>query len=199
MTRRKSQATAVAAALFLASVPAFGQDPLEFTIELPETETWTQITDLAAGKAFSREWVPAGETLDTARWLIAQQRLPVDARQSTADFLRMVNDLSEDACTSSTHDEPERHRFGGVRGLIGRTICAQRIDGPYGTFTDRAIVVEDGFAYIVTSEIRIPPMVVAGVLSFGRGEGAAARSSATEFMDRETRSREFVREHVTVE
>jgi len=87
----------------------------------------------------------------------------------------------------------------GLAPARGRTICAQRVDGPYGTFTDRAIVVEDGMAYIVTSEIRIPPMVVAGVLSFGRGEGAAARSSASEFMDREARSRDFLREHVTVE
>ena len=199
MSRRTHTLLAAGACLLTAGWPAQAQNDLTFTIELPDTENWTQVTDLAAGKAFSREWVPAGQTIDNASWLIAQQRVKADPGQSAADFLQMINELSEDACTSTTHDEPERSRIGSIRGVIGRTICAQRRDGPYGTFTDRAVVVEGGYAYIVTSEIRIPPMVVAGVLSFGRNDRDSTRSAAREFMDREERSRDFVRERITLE
>ena len=199
MTRRAWPAAGVAASAVLAGAAALGQGPLQFSITLPETENWTQVTDLAAGQAFSKEWVPQGETIENASWLIAQQRLAVGARETAADFLEMINELSEDTCTSATHDAPERSRIGDVRGVIGRTICAQRVDGPYGTFTDRAVVVENGFAYVVTSEIRIPPMVVAGVLSFGRSDSDGTPSAAREFMEREERSRSFVRERIALE
>jgi hypothetical protein len=75
-------------------------------------------------------------------------------------------------------------------------MCARRIGEEFGTFSDRLVLVEDGYAYIVTSELRIPPMIVAGVLSFDR---EADPTAAGRFMDREERSRQLVRERVLIE
>jgi hypothetical protein len=190
---------ALAALLLTGAGPVAAQSGLQLSVDLPDSETWNQVSDRAAGQAYSKEWVPAGQNADSASWLIAQQKVTVEPGVDAGEFLAMIYELSENACTSATHDEPERHRIGDFRGVVGRTECAQMVGTNHGAFSDRIVFVEGGYAYIVTSEIRIPPMVVAGVLSFGGGDRDESRAAASEFMERQTRSRELVRDRVSIE
>lgn len=199
MTIRLSPLRVSLCALLALGGSVVARGGLSLAIDLPETESWTLVTDRVVGNAYSREWVPAGQDADTADWLIAQQKIPIDAGTSSMAFLETIYDAAGKACTSASHDEPERERIDGVRAAVGRTICARRIGTDYGVFSDRLVIVEDDYAFVVTSEIRIPPMVVAGVLYFDRGDREASRTAADEFRQRNDISRALVREHVHIE
>jgi hypothetical protein len=159
---------------------------------------WSQASDLVVGEAYSKEWVPAGQNIETASWLIAEQKVPVDGRTDAGKFLETVYDQSANACSSATHDEIENLRIEGARVAVGRTMCGHRIGTDYGAFTDRMVLVDNGFAYIVTSELRIAPMIVDGILSFGNADDPKARAAKQAFMDRELQSRSLVRDHIHI-
>ena len=191
--------TAAASLLLLGGGTALAQDGLALSVALPDGETWSQISDRAAGQAYSREWIPEGDDADEPSWLISQQKVPVERSVDAEGFLAMIYDMAGDVCKSVTHAEVERLRVSDVRAAIGRTQCGQRVDGDYGTFTDRLVIVDGGFAYVVTSELRTPPMVVDGILSFGRGNEEESAAARRQFVEREERSRELVRDRITVE
>ena len=191
------QAAALAAALFAASGAAHAQ-ALNVVVTLPSSESWTQASDRVSGLAYSKEWVPEGKTPDDATWLITQQKVPIDRNVASEDFLRQIYDMAAEVCKSATSDEIENLRIGNLRAAIGRTQCGQRLDGNYGTFTDRLVIVDNGFAYVVTSELRTPPMIVDGIISFGRGEDGDSGAARRAFVEREEQSRALVREGVSV-
>lgn len=192
--RNRALCTSPIALLALAG-PALAES-LAVKVELPDSQQWTQVTDKVVGEAYSREWVPKGRDAVTTDWLIAQQKIPVDGKTDSMKFLENVYGLLENACTSTSHDEPEKLKIGSARAAVGRTMCAQRINEKFGSFSDQLVVVEDGFAYIVTSELRVPAMVVAGVVSFGHGKDAKA--AAAKFESREAESKSLVRDRVLI-
>jgi hypothetical protein len=184
--------------LALLAGPLAAQDGLNLSLDLPAEVSWRLAAEQLVGESYSREWVPTGEEPDSASWLITQQKVPVDGQADAEDFLRDIYELSANACTSATHDEIERVRIDGIRGAVGRTMCGHRIGTDYGAFSDRAIFVEAGFAYVVTSELRIAPMIVDGVLSFGDSSDPSARAAKNEFIAREESSYFLVREDIHI-
>jgi hypothetical protein len=197
MTRRIRALRISPFAVLALGVPALAADGLAVSVDLPDGQTWTQVTNQVVGNAYSREWVPAGQTSETADWLIAQQKVPVDRNVEPTDFLQDVYGQLDNACTDAAHDDPERIRIGNISAVAGRTMCAQRKNERFGVFSDQLVIVDGGYAYIVTSELRIPPMIVAGVVSFGHGDESHAAAAA--FQRKQTASRELVREHVRIE
>jgi hypothetical protein len=193
------QALALAAVSFAATGSARAQGALDLGVTLPATESWTQISDRTSGLAYSQEWIPEGDDADEPSWLITNQKVPIDRNMDADAFLRTIYDMAGEVCKSATNDEITRHRIGELRGAVGRTQCGQRVDGNYGTFTDRLVIVDNGFAYVVTSELRTPPMLVDGILAFGRGDEDASGAARRQFVEREALSREFIRDGVSVE
>jgi hypothetical protein len=193
------QRTVLAGALLCCAGTASAQDALEVTLALPETETWTQIEDRTSGMAYSKEWIPEGDDADAPSWLITQQKVPIGRNVDAEAFLGTIYEMAAGVCKSVTHDEIENRRFGNIRASIGRTQCGQRVDGDYGTFTDRVVIVDNGFAYVVTSELRTPVMLVDGILSFGRVDEEASTAARREFVEREEQSRGLVRERIAIE
>ncbi len=176
------------------------QGALEVTVALPETETWTLISDRTSGLAYSKEWIPEGDDADEPSWLISQQKVAIGRNEDAETFLGTIYEMSGDVCKSVTHEEIARLRVGEIRdAAVGRTQCGQRVDGDYGTFTDRVVIVANGFAYIITSELRTPVMLVDGILSFGRGDDDDSTAARRQFVDREERSRNLVRNRITIE
>ena len=192
-------AAALAAASLATAGGAQAQSALTLTLDLPEDETWEQISDRTQGQAYSKEWIPEGDDADEPSWLVSQQKVPIERNVDANGFLRTIYEMTEEACKSATHDEIERVRIGAARGAVGRTQCGQRLDGYYGTFTDRLVIIDGGYAYVVTSELRTPPMLVDGILSFGRGDDSDSSTARRQFVQREALSRELVRDGVAVE
>jgi len=192
--------TALAGVLLSCTGAVLAQGGLELSLALPGSETWTQISDRTSGLAYSKEWIPQGDNADEPTWLISQQKVAIDRNVDAEGFLQTIYDMAGDVCKSATHEEIERLRIGDARGAaVGRTQCGQRVDGDYGTFTDRLVIVYSGFAYVVTSELRTPPMLVDGVLSFGRGNDEESAAARRQFVEREEQSRTLVRQGVTIE
>ena len=199
MSSRLRLRAAVTGLFFCCAGPLSAQDGLQLSLALPESETWTQIDDRKAGQAYSMEWIPQGDDEDEPSWLISQQKVPVERNVDAEGFLGTIYEAAASVCKSATSDEVERHRVGDLRAAVGRTQCGQRVDGNYGTFTDRLVIVDNGFAYVVTSELRTPPMLVDGILSFGRGDDDDSGSARRQFVEREAQSRELVRDRVAIE
>lgn len=191
-----SLALATMAGVILQPRPAISQDSLRLAVSLPDNETWMLISEQVAGDAYSKEWILEGQDYETTEWLIAQQKIPVDSDTSASDFLEQIYEMTEGACTKASHEGPDRIRVAGQRGAVGRTICSQRIGEEFGAFSDRLVLVENNFAYIITSELRTPPMIVEGVLSFTRSK---LQTNAEEFQLRDVRSHQLVREGVTAD
>ena len=191
--------TTFAGLLFLCTGTVFAQGGLSLSVALPETETWIQIDDRTSGMAYSKEWIPEGDDRDEPSWLISQQKVAVGRNVDADAFLGTIYEMAGDVCKSVTHEEIESPRIGNFRAAVGRTQCGQRVDGDYGTFTDRVVIVDNGFAYIVTSELRTPTMLVDGILSFGRGDNEDSSSARRQFVEREVLSRELVRDRITIE
>jgi hypothetical protein len=197
MTSRFSTRLALLAGLAGLSAPALAQD-IALTVELPDEIDWTLVDEKVVGQAYSREWLPSGRQWETAEWLITNQKVPLDRDESADDFLEDIYDGLAAACTSAEHENIERIRLDGLRGAAGRTMCARRKGEEFGTFSDQAVFIENGFAFVITSELRIQPMVVAGVVAFDLGDRDASREARLDFMDRELMSRELVREGIRV-
>jgi hypothetical protein len=108
--------------------------------------------------------------------------------------------MAGEVCTSATNEEITRHRVGELRAsaAVGRTQCGKRVDGDYGTFTDRLVIVDSGFAYVVTSELRTPTMLVDGVLAFGSGDDETAGAERRQFVEREALSRELMEDGISL-
>jgi hypothetical protein len=191
--------TAVAGLILCCACTAAAQDGLSLSLALPGQVAWDQISDRSAGQAYSKEWIPEGDNADEPSWLISQQKVPVDRSVDAEAFLQTIYEMTEEVCKSATHEPVERHRIGDTRPAIGRTQCGQRVDGNYGTFTDRLVIVDNGFAYVVTSELRTPLMLVDGIISFGRNDDEEATAARRQFVERSELSRELVRDGVTVE
>ena len=122
----------VAAAWFLfgvVSLAARAQQELTVSIELPANTNWEVLTDSASGATYNREWIPAGSTYETADWLIAQQKIRLSDEKNPVKFLERIYAISAEACTSTSHDEPQRMKIGDHRVAIGRTMCARRPPG----------------------------------------------------------------------
>ena len=189
---------AVAGLLFWCAGTAFAQGGLALAVALPASVSWTQISDRTSGLAYSKEWIPEGDDADEPSWLISQQKVAIDRNVESEAFLQTIYDMAGEVCRSATHEEVERHRIGNLRAAVGRTQCGQRLDGDYGTFTDRLVIVSNGFAYVITSELRTPPMLVDGIISFRR-DGDDAGAARRQFVEREEQSRALVRDGVTFE
>jgi hypothetical protein len=189
----------ISALLLATAAPALAQDGLNLNLQLPDGVNWSQVTNKVVGAAYSREWVPAGQDVDTTRWLITQQKVAYDGRGDAEDFLEDIFSLSDDACKSTLHDDIEAVRINGIRGAVGRTMCGHAIGTDHGAFYDRAVFVEGGFAYIVTSELRMPPMIVDGVLSFGTSDDPRSQRAKEEFIVRESGSRTLMLEGIRIE
>jgi hypothetical protein len=198
-----SKRIVLAAALAALAAPAFTQDSapdIALMVDLPQGVDWTLVNEQIVGQAYSREWIPAGQQREAADWLITNQKIPYDGGEEDADdFLEdVLYEALAEACTSAEHEDVERLRVDGLRGAAGRTMCARRRGEDFGAFSDQAVFIENGYLHVITSELRIQPMVVAGVVPFGRSGTESSRDARLDFMDREVRSHEFVREGIRI-
>lgn len=203
MTSRFSTRFALAAGIAALAAPALAQDSAQdiaLTVNLPQGIDWTLVSEQVVGQAYSREWIPAGQQRDTADWLITNQKIPFNGDETDADdYLEdVIYEALAEACTSAEHEDVDRLRIDGLRGAAGRTMCARRRGEDFGAFSDQAVFIENGFLHVITSELRIQPMVVAGVVAFGRSGTDSSREARLDFMDREVQSHEFVREGVRI-
>ncbi len=163
-------------------------------ITLPNTNKWTQITNQSDGNQYLREWVPMGSTGLNAKWLIVEQKFILGSNVSAEDYIKRIFSLARKACTDVLYNGPFELNVSGYETSVGRFMCAQQKGKNYGTFTDQRIVTQGNDAYVVTSELRLPSSIKAGVLSFQKDQLNEMQS----FMKYQVASTKFVRNAVTI-
>jgi len=163
-------------------------------ITLPNTSEWTQITNQSDGNKYLREWVPMGSTGFNAQWLIVEQKLNIKSGVSAEEYIKGIFSLARKACTDILYNGPFELNTDGHETSIGRFMCAQQKGKKYGTFTDQRIITQGTSAYVITSELRLPSTIKAGVLSFKKDQLHEMQS----FMKNQIASTKFVRNAVSI-
>ena len=165
----------------------------ELVVDLPAEVEWTMVIDEATDRTYHREWIPAGTTVeDTELWLIVSQKFDLEKRRSARRFLIDLRKRARTACTDIRYNGPEKivlekhaldkYHLDGVpkkfvekyRSYWGRFFCAEQHGREYGTVTEQRVFAHRNTVFVVTSELRIPPSIYAGVFRFdtrGRRRG----------------------------
>lgn len=179
--------------IILMSNTAFAADILSISIQLPSNLDWQQITDEENETQYMREWIPAGMDISGTNWLIVEQKFTLDRKTSSKNFIENMLFISKSKCTDVKFNGPEKLKIKGLTTHWARLMCAKVKGSDYGTFTDLRVISSGKTIYVVTSELRIPPSSVAGVMSFDND-----LEKIREFMTTQSISSSFVRKNVEI-
>ena len=178
--------------LILAQGTALGSETE--TLIFPEDYVWIQVTDQSDAENYLQEWVREGEKAEEAKWLLVKQKLQLPKKQSSKKYIKSIFKLARSSCSDVLYNGPEKLPLdSGAKVYVGRIMCAQQINQPYGSFTDMSVLVEGTSAYVFTSELRIPPSPKAGILSFDNGSDADVKA----FMADQAASARIVRSNAS--
>jgi hypothetical protein len=162
------------------------------TVTLPDTVDWTLAHEASDESQYLREWIPTGHTLEDTPWLLVEQKLVLGQRMSAAELLSKMMTLASGVCTAVRLDGPHKKKLKDQKTAWGRIMCARQDDKDYGTFIDQRVLVDGRTAYVITSELRLPPTEVAGVLPF------SSQQEAQDFLEKTEVSARVVQEGVSL-
>jgi hypothetical protein len=158
-------------------------------VVLPETTKWSQITNKSEAGQYIREWVPEGSTGENTNWIVVEQKFVLDSSVSAESYIKRVFSLARNACTDILYNGPEKMDANSHETYVGRFMCAQQKGKSYGTFSDQRVVAQGNEVYVVTSELRLPSSIKAGILSFPNDQVNEMKP----FLERQGLSAKFVR------
>ena len=180
-------------AFLIGCAPFAMADIGELVVDLPAEVEWTMVIDEATARTYHRAWIPAGTTVeDTELWLIVSQKFDLEKRRSARRFLIDLRKRARTACTDILYNGPEKivlekhpldkYHLDGVpkkfvekyRSYWGRFFCAKQHGREYGTVTEQRVFAHRNTVFVVTSELRIPPSIYAGVFPFDTRDDVAA-------------------------
>lgn len=158
-------------------------------VVLPETNKWTQITNKSDAGQYFREWVPEGSTGENTKWILVEQKFLLGSSVSAESFIKRIFSSARSACTDILYNGPEKMISEGHETYVGRFMCAQQKGKSYGTFTDQWVIAQGNEVYVVTSELRLPSSIKAGMLSFPKDQFNEMKP----FLERQEMSAKLVR------
>jgi len=178
------------------AISSYGASPVtSVNFVFPPEHEWKKVTDQMNAGQYLREWIPVEETIETATWLIVEQKILLEKRTSAKNFLSIMMNLAGSACTDVLYNGPEKIVVNGHETYWAKTMCAQQLGKNYGTFTDQRVIVDEKWVFVVTSELRVSPSAKAGQLAFKKGE----EFNFAEFMARVKASTQVARSSVFVD
>ncbi len=179
-------------AFLIACAPFAMADIGELVIDLPPHVEWTMVTDEATDGTYSRAWIPAGTTVEDTDWMIVSQKFDLEKRISARQVLTGIRDFARTDCTDLIYSRPKKivleehvldrqHLYGVPKRFVkkyttysGGYMCAKQRGREYGTVTHRRVLAHRNTAFVVSSQLRIPPTSEAGLFPFDTREAVAA-------------------------
>lgn len=186
----------IAVIVIFISHSVFAAKVASVNIQLPVNVEWQQISDQSDDRQYLREWIPSDKTIDDTNWLIVQQKFSLENKISAKNFLKRIFSLAEEACSDVKYNGPEKIKTEKITTYWGRFMCARQNGKDYGTFTDIRTISDGKTMYVITSELRIPPTSVAGIMSFGKDVDMGV---IQQFMTLQGQSSSFTRKNVSIE
>lgn len=185
---------AALAGLWAAFAAAAAAQPIvSVKLKLPTVTPWTKITDKSTGEGHLREWVPQGETAGQTDWIISEERLDLGRDIPASRLIYLAQQGAKDVCTDVLYGNLHKIMASGHATYSGGFMCAREKGRNYGTFTMQRVAVQGELAYVITSELRVPPSRKAGQFESGSGQLAQIKA----LMDLQALSVRFVNDSVT--
>jgi len=162
-------------------------------VELPSGYEWNLATDTSQDGQYLREWIPQGSTLSNTDWIISEQKLKT-GNTSSKKFIKLMFSSARKACTDVRYNGPVEIITKGHSTYVGLIMCAQQIGQEYGSFTDQRVIASGTDVFVITSELRLPPSQVAGVLEFSNDQTDSIKT----FVEHQNASGVFVRSSIRI-
>ncbi len=162
------------AALLVGAGAALAQERLilePYPADAASNAAWRVVTDKDLGGRFYGELMPADQTPDDYRDILAAASFP-QVRTSPSDFLQATMRQFEQSqpCEGATHEDPRTSQEQGRTVAYARAYCGQETGQSFGVqIFYKAIKGADGI-YVVSRDFRVPPSKVGGTLAFGEGQ-----------------------------
>lgn len=176
----------------IVSTSAYSQEISSLKVKLPDTFTWSQVTDESEGETYIKRWVPEGKSLEKTDWLIVEQKLIRAKKGNAKKILQKQSSLIENSCNDSTIAKSEKIQMDAVTSYATHITCGKKADTEYGFYSQQRVIVDGKNIYWVTSELRIPASEKAGKLAFKEFEEFEV------FAEKQTASLNLVRESLQV-
>jgi len=146
-----------------------------YPVDAVSNAPWRMVTDQDLGGRFYVELMPADQTPDDYRDILAAASFPHVAT-SPAEFLQATLKAFEQnqQCEGVAHDDPQASQEQGRSVAYARAYCGQQTGQSFGVqIFYKAIKGADGI-YMVSRDFRVPPSKVGGTLDFGEGQQTQA-------------------------
>ena len=143
----------------------------------PSPTPWKKVTDHADAKLTWFEWIPAEQSENAIRDILAEQIFPTEKGADPSEFTRGWLKRMIDSCRDAKVNGPTAGAENGFSVAYAQVYC---VDSK-GTDVDilfKAIAGRDAL-YVVQREFRRPtePGEVAGMRNFGKDQGDAAKAA----------------------
>ena len=162
------------AALLIGGGAALAQERLTlepYPVDAASNAPWRIVTDKDFGGRFYAELMPADQTPDDYRDILAAASFP-HVKSSAAELLQLTlkQFAQSQQCEGVTHNDPETSQEQGRTVAYARAYCGQETGQPFGVqIFYKAIEGADGI-YVVSRDFRVPPSKVGGTLAFPEGQ-----------------------------
>lgn len=136
----------------------------------PASTPWTQVTDERQGVRALQEWIPADETLDDYRDILAVQAYPMTAGLTPEAYLKGMFRQIGGACTGLRVNGPVSRSEGGYPVAYAQVYCGQQKGQAFGVNMFLKVIQGRDALYAINRDLRVPPSSFGGVQSFGANE-----------------------------
>jgi len=162
-------------------------------VELPSGHEWDLVTDTSQDGQYLREWIPQGSTLSNTDWIISEQKLKT-GNTSSKKFIKLMFSSARKACSDVRYHGPTEIITKAHSTYVGVIMCAQQIGREYGSLTYQRVIASGTDVFVITSELRVPPSSVAGVIEFPNDQ----TDSTKRFFERQNASGELVQNSISI-
>ena len=132
----------------------------------PASIPWTQVTDERQGVRALQEWIPAEETLDDYRDILAVQTYPMTDGLTPEGYLKGMFRQIGGACTGLRVNGPVSRSEGGYPVAYAQVYCGHQKGQAFGVNMLLKVIQGREALYAINRDLRVPPSSVGGVQSF---------------------------------
>ena len=157
--------------LWASSVAAQSAERLVVT-PYPAATPWEKVTDQRQGLRALQEWIPADQTLENYRDILAVNAYPLPPGQTPEGYLKgLFRDFTA-ACSGLRVNGPFARSEGGYPVAYAQAYCGQQKGEAFGVNMFFKVIQGRDALYAVNRDLRVPPSSVGGVQSFDKKDMA---------------------------
>lgn len=132
----------------------------------PAASPWLKVTDQRQGLRALQEWIPANQTLENYRDILAVQTYPLTPGQTPERYLKGMFRQFNGACSGLRVNGPVTRTEGGYPVAYAQAYCGQQKGEAFGVNMFFKVIQGRDALYAINRDLRVPPSAVGGVQTF---------------------------------